>query len=127
MVWQHEIMQSAITREKAIKKWMRSWKLKLIEKANPEWLDLYPFITGEALDSRLRGNDGSLQAAMDTPTQAQAANSVIQANAYAVPALADSGIYSPSVLSAPSVIPALPVLPVLPVSPAQAGIQKDAS
>jgi putative endonuclease len=31
----------AITGEKQIKKWNRSWKLNLIEKTNPEWLDLY--------------------------------------------------------------------------------------
>ena len=32
---------SAITREKQLKKWNRSWKLKLIEKDNPNWNDLY--------------------------------------------------------------------------------------
>lgn len=31
----------AITREKQLKKWKRSWKLRLIEKMNPEWKDLY--------------------------------------------------------------------------------------
>ncbi|MBU4483889.1 GIY-YIG nuclease family protein [bacterium] len=31
----------AITREKQLKKWKRSWKLRLIETANPEWKDLY--------------------------------------------------------------------------------------
>jgi putative endonuclease len=30
----------AIRREKRIKKWLRDWKLKLIEADNPEWLDL---------------------------------------------------------------------------------------
>jgi putative endonuclease len=35
-------MESAIQREKAIKEWKRTWKLELIEKSNPEWLDLYP-------------------------------------------------------------------------------------
>jgi putative endonuclease len=34
-------MESAIQREKAIKEWKRSWKLEMIEKNNPEWLDLY--------------------------------------------------------------------------------------
>ncbi|MCF6204308.1 MAG: GIY-YIG nuclease family protein [Methylococcaceae bacterium] len=37
----HEIMQSAITREKQMKKWKRDWKIKLIEKDNPQWLDLW--------------------------------------------------------------------------------------
>lgn len=43
LVWyeQHETMISAIAREKAIKEWQRAWKLALIEKANPEWNDLY--------------------------------------------------------------------------------------
>jgi putative endonuclease len=37
----HETMPAAILREKQIKKWRRSWKLELIEKANPQWQDLY--------------------------------------------------------------------------------------
>ena len=32
----HSSMEAAITREKQIKKWNRSWKLRLIEKTNPE-------------------------------------------------------------------------------------------
>jgi putative endonuclease len=35
---------NAITREKEIKKWRRSWKVALIEKENPDWKDLYPDI-----------------------------------------------------------------------------------
>ena len=43
LVWYepHETMDSAIKREKAIKKWNRRWKLKLIEQSNPLWRDLY--------------------------------------------------------------------------------------
>jgi putative endonuclease len=43
LVWfeQHETMESAILREKAIKEWKRSWKLQLVEKQNPYWRDLY--------------------------------------------------------------------------------------
>ena len=37
----HETMESAITREKALKKWNRAWKIELIEKTNPQWADLY--------------------------------------------------------------------------------------
>lgn len=37
----HDAMETAITREKQLKKWNRAWKLELIEKANPQWLDLY--------------------------------------------------------------------------------------
>jgi len=32
---------AAIMREKQIKKWNRAWKIKLIEKLNPGWTDLY--------------------------------------------------------------------------------------
>ena len=31
----------AIAREKRLKKWKRSWKIKLIEKSNPQWDDLF--------------------------------------------------------------------------------------
>ena len=31
----------AIQREKQLKKWNRDWKIKLIEKNNPYWKDLY--------------------------------------------------------------------------------------
>jgi putative endonuclease len=31
---------SAITREKQLKKWNREWKIQLIEKENPHWVDL---------------------------------------------------------------------------------------
>jgi len=37
----HENMESAMGREKQIKKWKRSWKLELIEKQNPDWKDLW--------------------------------------------------------------------------------------
>lgn len=80
LVWyeQHETMESAIGKEKAMKKWLREWKLKTIEQTNPNWNDLWPEITGAApsvipanagiqqnkiafelqpLDSRIRGND----------------------------------------------------------------------
>lgn len=43
LVWYelHSSMESAITREKAIKEWKRRWKLELIEGINPGWRDLY--------------------------------------------------------------------------------------
>jgi putative endonuclease len=34
-------MEGAISREKALKKWKRAWKIELIEKGNPAWSDLY--------------------------------------------------------------------------------------
>jgi putative endonuclease len=44
LVWfeQHETMESAISRERALKAWKRDWKLNLIEATNIEWRDLYP-------------------------------------------------------------------------------------
>ena len=47
LVWYegHDRMDSAITREKAIKKWKRSWKINLIQKSNPTWCDLYEELT----------------------------------------------------------------------------------
>jgi putative endonuclease len=40
----HETVESAITREKQMKKWERAWKIKLIERNNPEWRDLTDMI-----------------------------------------------------------------------------------
>lgn len=37
----HETMESAITREKQIKKWNRAWKVRLIEEMTPNWNDLH--------------------------------------------------------------------------------------
>ena len=43
LVWYevHESMESAIVKEKSLKKWNRAWKLRLIQRDNPEWMDLY--------------------------------------------------------------------------------------
>ena len=47
LVWyeHHETMESAIKREKQLKKWNRKWKLELIETRNPAWRDLHNEIT----------------------------------------------------------------------------------
>jgi len=37
----HDDITSAISREKAMKKWKRSGKVQLILKNNPDWTDLY--------------------------------------------------------------------------------------
>ena len=46
LVWYevHEKMDSAIQREKILKKWRRKWKIGLIESFNPTWKDLYETI-----------------------------------------------------------------------------------
>jgi len=57
LVWfeQHATMEAAIAREKQMKEWRRAWKLELIERANPEWDDLYPGLAsaGPTTGSRL--------------------------------------------------------------------------
>jgi putative endonuclease len=42
LVWfeEHALYADAIQRETSIKRWKRAWKLALIEKTNPDWLDL---------------------------------------------------------------------------------------
>jgi putative endonuclease len=48
LVWfeAFEDPSAAIKREKAIKKWRRDWKIRLIEEQNPYWQDLFPEIAG---------------------------------------------------------------------------------
>ncbi len=41
---QHQEMSQAIQREKNVKHWPRLWKVELIEKENPDWLDLFDVI-----------------------------------------------------------------------------------
>ena len=43
LVWYetHPTMESAIVREKQLKGWHRSWKIRLIEEMNYDWVDLY--------------------------------------------------------------------------------------
>jgi len=42
----HAEMRSAIAREKQLKKWNRTWKIELIERANPQWRDVSDDIAG---------------------------------------------------------------------------------
>lgn len=43
LVWfeVHEDLQQARAREPQIKRWKRSWKVRMIEEANPDWRDLW--------------------------------------------------------------------------------------
>lgn len=41
----HEVMESAIMREKQIKSFVRKKKIALIQEQNPQWIDLYEKIT----------------------------------------------------------------------------------
>ncbi|MBZ0265684.1 GIY-YIG nuclease family protein [bacterium] len=37
----HDSFETAVRREKQLKKWNRIWKLRIIEEMNPDWKDLY--------------------------------------------------------------------------------------
>ncbi|MCP5072405.1 MAG: GIY-YIG nuclease family protein [Rhodobacteraceae bacterium] len=43
LVWYeiHGHIEEAIRREKRLKKYLRQWKVNLIEEMNPDWRDLY--------------------------------------------------------------------------------------
>ena len=47
LVWHeaHETLEAALVRERQIKKWKRDWKINLIERENPYWIDLYPSLS----------------------------------------------------------------------------------
>lgn len=38
---QHDDIEGAIRREKALKRWMRAWKVNAIVRTNPNWDDLW--------------------------------------------------------------------------------------
>jgi putative endonuclease len=48
LVWfeLHDTMNSAITKEKSLKKWLREDKQRLVEGTNPYWRDLYEDLLG---------------------------------------------------------------------------------
>jgi putative endonuclease len=46
----HEDILEAIAREKRIKRWLRKWKIELIERQNEDWHDLWPSIAGPDWD-----------------------------------------------------------------------------
>ncbi len=79
LVWfeQHETMESAIRKEKTMKKWLRKWKLKTIEQSNPDWNDLWSEIIGEkpqtvvpAPDKNIRGQAAGIHPSSVVPAQA---------------------------------------------------------
>ena len=46
LVWFEEYVApyEMVTRERQLKKWNREWKIRLIEDANPDWIDLFDTI-----------------------------------------------------------------------------------
>jgi putative endonuclease len=63
LVWYepHDTRESAFNRERRIKEWRRPWKLRLIEKGNPAWRDLYEdllpsgLVPAESMDALATG------------------------------------------------------------------------
>jgi putative endonuclease len=51
LVWYEEFanIQEAIQREKTMKEWPRAWKINLLERMNPHWIDLFPSLPGVQL------------------------------------------------------------------------------
>ena len=51
LVWYeiHETMESAILKEKRLKTWERAAKIRLIEKTNPDWHDLWLTLAANSL------------------------------------------------------------------------------
>jgi putative endonuclease len=47
LVWfeAHQAREAVWRREKQIKEWKRAWKIQLIERDNPQWIDLYPSLS----------------------------------------------------------------------------------
>ncbi len=47
LVWAErgDTIEDCIAHEKRIKRWRREWKFDLIERGNPDWLDLFDVLT----------------------------------------------------------------------------------
>ena len=41
---EHDSIEDAIAREKAMKAWKRAWKIELVEGVNPAWDDLFDVV-----------------------------------------------------------------------------------
>lgn len=59
LVWYEEFADilEAIQREKTMKEWPRAWKVNLLERTNPHWVDLFSSLPGvdTPIDDRVRG------------------------------------------------------------------------
>jgi putative endonuclease len=47
----HPTFESAVHREKRLKKWDRQWKLEMIEETNPNWRDLAFALSGAQIEA----------------------------------------------------------------------------
>ncbi len=48
-------VEGAIKREKSLKRWLRAWKIDLIDQSNPDWHDLFPTMQKYAPKGLLSG------------------------------------------------------------------------
>jgi putative endonuclease len=62
LVWfeMHPSREEAFKRERQIKEWRRLWKLQLIERDNPNWIDLFPGLERWLMDEEVRSEWGVL-------------------------------------------------------------------
>ena len=60
LVWfeMHFDFGEAIRREKALKRWNRSWKIALVEESNPGWRDLWEDVSEDLWPRRSSGQAG---------------------------------------------------------------------
>ena len=49
-------VEAAIQREKSLKRYLRAWKINLIERDNQQWLDLYPGLMALPENSAVRAS-----------------------------------------------------------------------
>jgi len=58
LVWYElfEDINEAIAREKRMKRWNRAWKIRLIEKHNSGWNDIYDRLMGEIVVPDITGS-----------------------------------------------------------------------
>src|SRR3546814_15524950 len=52
---EHDRVEDAIAREKALKAWKRDWKIRLIEESNQEWRGLFQLIVLRELETGVGG------------------------------------------------------------------------
>ena len=63
---QHVDAESAIRREKRLKSWKRQWKIDLISKTNPHWLDRYPALVDPSVKPKWSGIPDDVLSLLDS-------------------------------------------------------------
>lgn len=62
LIWFQDFsyVEEAIQREKSLKRWLRDWKIDLIERSNPDWHDLFPAMQKYEPKGPLSGIGGTM-------------------------------------------------------------------